>query len=186
MVRTTIWGAVGTAMVSGLLVLTATAASASPAPPPGGGPPSPPDGADFSALLSATTTGSAGYAYVYNTSTSGDASFTAFIISCDTAADGHHSWDELQVKDAGTSWSTPDPTKTTPTSNDDTSGTGTCSTTWKEDLDHSADILDLRVATYTMEGNTREDGPAYSSTYVVNPGPVSAVKGRVLSRQSAG
>jgi hypothetical protein len=28
---------------------------------------------------------------------------------------------------------------------------------------------DLRVATYTMEVNTIEDGPSYSSTYVLNP-----------------
>jgi len=179
MVRTTIWGAVGTAMVSGLLVLTATAASASGAPPPGdGGAPPPPEGSGFSVLLGASTTGSAGYAYIYDASTASDAAFVAYITSCDTEADGHHSWAELQVKLAGTSWSTPDPTKTTASSNEDTSGTGTCSATWKKYDDAVNANLDLRVVTYTMEGNTREDGPGYSSTYVVKPLPVSAVKGR--------
>jgi hypothetical protein len=152
---------IATIIASLLLTMSATAASAT-VPPEGGGAP-PPAWEPYSALLKAETTGSTGYVYIYTHN--GDATgYEAELFSCDIAADGHHSWAEIEEKVPGGSWSTVKLNTVGQYSDEDLDGLGTCSSGIITNH-YTSPSIQLRVATYTAEGSTVVHGPAYSSVF---------------------
>jgi hypothetical protein len=137
--------ALGVTVVTVFASLTWTAAFAASYPPPA---PSPADRATV--WGSSSTGGAKTYAYIYDTD--------AYGYVCDTKADGHHAYGEIQVSVNGGAW-------TTVASGSEYDGNATC-TEITMNFDYRTGLsARVRTESWTKEGSATIGSPGFSPVW---------------------